>query len=142
MKLDVRHPLPFWRKLRLENKILILFACLMVLVGAIVLFTQDRLTRATARQIVLDHVSAVLADSMDPMAAAVEKRDEPGLSSLLEQAAMRDDRIAYLSVSDEEVRSLAAEVREEYSHRHRDFEELLERHFAERIAPNLPAMDR
>ena len=34
-----------------------------------------------------------------------------------------------LDLPEEDVCSLVAEVREEYSHRHRDFEELLERHF-------------
>ena len=46
-----------------------------------------------------------------------------------------------LDLPEEEVCSLVAEVREEYSHRHRDFEKLLLRHFAERIAPILPDAD-
>ena len=46
-----------------------------------------------------------------------------------------------LGLPEEVVCSQMAEVREEYSHRHREFEKLLGRHFAERIAPFVPDAD-
>jgi PAS domain S-box-containing protein len=110
MRLVVRHPLPFYSKLLLENKILIFFAVILGLLGTVVLGSQYWATNRETRNMMFDRVEAHLEPSLGPLSEAAAAYDGGGLDVLLEQAAARDNEIAYLLVSDADGHPLAAAV--------------------------------
>jgi two-component system NtrC family sensor kinase len=108
MGLDVKHPLPFYSKLLLENKILIFFAALLVILGTVVLSAQYWTTSRETRRMLLDRVEAALGTTIGPLSGAAMQPEVGRLNDLLETAATRDAEIAYLIVSDAAGRPLAS----------------------------------
>jgi PAS domain S-box-containing protein len=108
MKLDVKHPLPFYRRLLLENRILFFFAFLVVLFGAVILLAQYWITARTAANLLRDDLEATLDTFAVPLGESAERSDRDEMSALLKQAAGLDERIAYLLVLDIEGSCLAS----------------------------------
>jgi PAS domain S-box-containing protein len=106
MKLDVRHPLPLYRKLLLENKILFVFGLLLALLGGAVLVVQYRATARGAEGIALEHVTQSLDPFIELLGEAAADGDHGRIDDILDRAAARDRRIAYLVVADAEGRPL------------------------------------
>lgn len=99
MKLDVKNPLPFYRKLLLENKILLFFTFLVLILGAITLFTTH--------WAVTWYISEMLADrtakAIEPWKSelAVAKTGPSKISPILKQIVQRDPFLAYAVLTDQ-----------------------------------------
>jgi hypothetical protein len=106
MKLDVKHPLPLYRKLLLENKILFVFGLLLALLGGAVLGVQYWTTTRGAEGIALEHLTQSLDPFIGLLGEAAATADRTRIDDILERAAARDRRIAYLVVRDAEGRPL------------------------------------
>jgi PAS domain S-box-containing protein len=108
MRLDVRHPLPFYSKLLLENKILIFIALILAVLGTVVLGAQYWVMSRDTTDMLLEKAEAGLGSSLVTLAEAAAESDTRSLGATLDGAAARDDGIAYLLVSDAAGRPLAS----------------------------------
>jgi two-component system NtrC family sensor kinase len=134
MALDVRHPLPFYSKLLLENKILIFFAALLAILGTIVLGAQYWTTSRETRNMLLDRAEAALASDIGPLSEATAHAEDGRLDDRLVTAIAGDAEIAYLIVVDTEGRLLASAANSMAARNSLERESLPER-FTERSLP-------
>lgn len=87
--------MPFYRKLLLENKILILFGVLLILLGAAVLSVLFWSTSRGARGMVFDELASDLAPFTTELADAAAAADVPRIEAALDQVVKKNRRIAY-----------------------------------------------
>ncbi len=99
MTLKVRRPLPVYRKLLLENRILLFFIFLFVFLGSVVLIAVHWTTNRAVAEMLQGRAEAARRAWAAPVADAVagDRRDD--LATLLDRALDGDPCLAFLVVS-------------------------------------------
>jgi len=106
----VNRPVPYYRKLTLENKILVFFSIALLFAGLVVLGSVYWTTKRNAVDNLIARVSAVVQIERDALARAAAESDHDKLAALLVHAVRQDDTLAYVVVFDMHDRPLAGQA--------------------------------
>jgi len=110
MDFQVNRPVPLFGRLQLENKILVSFVLVLVVMGVVVLGTVFWTTRQMVREMQIDHARIALAAWSEHIGEVAANGEVETLVGLVERAVSADSKIAYLIFTDAQDRILASAV--------------------------------
>jgi len=107
MDFKVNRPVPLFGRLLLENKILVFFGIVLLVMGMVVLGAVFWTTKQMAREMQVDRARVALAAWSEPIGKEAVSGEVETLAGLVERAVSADSKIAYLIFTDSQDRVIA-----------------------------------